>query len=253
MTPVEILVTCEHGGNDVPPQYADLFRCDAAAAALDSHRGWDPGSLMMARCLAETFRGAFYYSTVTRLLVELNRSLWHPHLFSEFSKPLNEKARLALLDDQWHPYRTQVEKHIANSIAANRQVLHLSVHSFTPVFDGRLRTTDIGLLYAPSRPTETRFCRVWQTTLQKVEPSLTVHRNAPYKGVADGFVTWLRRHYSDDQYIGIELEVNQRFTATESVPDWKKMTSIVNSSLNSVLVDLFFRDTEPQTGLLLPQ
>jgi predicted N-formylglutamate amidohydrolase len=44
-----------------------------------------------------------------------------------------------------------------------------------------------------------------------LRPELTVHRNAPYRGVADGHTTALRRVCPAQRYIGIELEVNQRF------------------------------------------
>ena len=44
------LVTCEHGGNDIPPRYAPLFR--GRRALLASHRGYDPGALVTARALA---------------------------------------------------------------------------------------------------------------------------------------------------------------------------------------------------------
>jgi hypothetical protein len=37
-----------------------------------------------------------------------------------------------------------------------------------------------------------------------------VHRNAPYRGTADGLPTLLRREYSVRKYVGIELEVSQR-------------------------------------------
>ena len=41
------LITCEHGGNRIPPRYRDLFA--GCEALLQSHRGYDPGALTLAR------------------------------------------------------------------------------------------------------------------------------------------------------------------------------------------------------------
>ena len=50
------LVTCEHGGNRIPAPCRRLFR--GQRALLDSHRGYDPGALVMAKALAAALRGA---------------------------------------------------------------------------------------------------------------------------------------------------------------------------------------------------
>ena len=70
------LITCEHGGNRVPAPYRRLFR--GRRALLDSHRGYDPGALVMARALAAAFTAPLVTSTVSRLLIDLNRSTGHP-------------------------------------------------------------------------------------------------------------------------------------------------------------------------------
>ena len=71
-TPIAYLVTCEHGGNEIPAPYIARFR--AHRALLASHHGYDPGALAMARSLARALRALLLASTVSRLLVELNRS-----------------------------------------------------------------------------------------------------------------------------------------------------------------------------------
>jgi len=68
-----LLVTCEHGGNHVPPRYRRLFR--DLQGPLKTHRGYDLGVLVMAREMSESFEAPLVASTVTRLLVDLNRSL----------------------------------------------------------------------------------------------------------------------------------------------------------------------------------
>ena len=43
------------------------------------------------------------------------------------------------------------------AVAARKQVLHVAVHSFTPVLHGERRNADVGLLYDPARPRERAF------------------------------------------------------------------------------------------------
>jgi predicted N-formylglutamate amidohydrolase len=53
LTSVGLVITCEHGSNRIPAPYRDLFH--AHEVLLDSHRGYDPGALIMARALATAF------------------------------------------------------------------------------------------------------------------------------------------------------------------------------------------------------
>src|SRR5690606_402614 len=94
---LELLVTCEHGGNHVPASYLPLFATESARAALDSHRGYDPGALGVARTLADELGAPLLFAETTRLLVDLNRSLRHPRLWSEFTRGLSPEAKRQVL------------------------------------------------------------------------------------------------------------------------------------------------------------
>lgn len=202
-----LLITCEHGGNRVPKAYTQLFR--DARAVLASHRGYDPGALSVARLLSKRLEAPLIFSTVTRLLVELNRNVGHPALFSEFTHDLTKPAKQALLEKYYRPYRRQIEQFIADAIAEGVAVLHVSVHTFTPVLDGQTRTADIGLLYDPARRSEQQFCQGWRDNLLQRLPELRIRRNYPYLGTGDGLTTYLRRRFPDNRYTGVELEINQ--------------------------------------------
>ncbi len=198
------LFSCEHGGREVPERYAALFR--DAAGVLASHRGWDPGALEVFNVLAPAFGDAAFAATATRLLVDLNRSLHHPRLLSEFTRPLPRAEREAIVANWWRPWREAVAERVDGWLAAGHPVRHVSVHSFTPVLDGQMRNADIGLLYDPSRPAERSLCAGLRDRL--VAAGWRVRLNYPYRGVADGHTSALRRRCGDD-YAGIELEMNQ--------------------------------------------
>ncbi|MFU8897091.1 MAG: N-formylglutamate amidohydrolase [Gammaproteobacteria bacterium] len=198
------LFSCEHGGRSVPDEYADLFR--DAGEILASHRGWDAGALDVFSALSPALGDAGFPATNTRLLVDLNRSLHHPRVFSEFTRPLPAAARADIVSQWWRPWRASVAATIAGWLERGHRVQHISVHSFTPVLHADIRNADIGLLYDPARAAERTFCLRWQALL--AECGWRVRRNYPYRGTADGHTPALRRRFGVS-YAGIELELNQ--------------------------------------------
>ena len=50
-----------------------------------------------------------HMAMTTRLLVDLNRSPWHPHLFSEITRPLSESRRREILQRYYVPYRGKAD------------------------------------------------------------------------------------------------------------------------------------------------
>lgn len=206
---MKLVLTCEHGGNDIPTKYLPLFK--DAEEALNSHRGLDLGALDLFHQLSKL---AYFSqsSTISRLLIELNRSLRLSKIFSEFTRNLSFKDTYELIDLYYFPYRYEVEKKISELIAKGEEVLHLSVHSFTPVWNGETRNADIGLLYDPSKASEKDFCKNFKQQLLLQSPALKIRYNYPYLGIADGFTTYLRERFPKN-YSGIELEVNQKWAS----------------------------------------
>lgn len=227
-----LLVTCEHGGNRVPKEYRRLFA--GRESLLASHRGYDPGALALARDLARALDAPLVASTVTRLLVELNRSPGHRQLHSEITRDLasSEKAKIAAR--YYEPYRREVERRIAQATAARRRVIHISAHSFVPVLNGRTRNADIGLLYDPRRAPERALCARWRECLGARASRLRVRRNYPYRGYADGLTTYLRRRYARHGYIGFEIEVNQKHVLG-GAREWRMLREVLVQSVDDLV------------------
>lgn len=205
--PDVVLLSCEHGGNEVPPAYASLF--EGADDMLASHRGWDIGALGVARRFAETTSFPLIACTFTRLLVEPNRSPDSGNLFSVYTRGLSEKDKAAIRHDYYDRHRGSVERTVADAVAAGRRVLHVGVHSCTDVLDGRVRELDVSLLFDPDRLAEREVCQAWTGELARLEPTWRLPFNEPYKGTDDGLTTWLRNRLPEDRYAGVEVEVRQ--------------------------------------------
>lgn len=227
--PTHLVITCEHGGNQVPPKFASVFK--NRKKELNSHRGYDPGALELAKELSETLGSPFFFSSTTRLLVDLNRSVRNRSLFSEFTSSLDAKTKKKILEYYYYPYRNDVENYIQQAIRGKQQVLHLSVHSFTPILSVQERRVDIGFLYDPRRRKEKEFCRLWRLAMQKKAPCpLLFRNNQPYRGRSDGLTTYLRSKHKENDYLGIELEVNQKYPLCH-ITLWNDLKRMIIDSL----------------------
>lgn len=205
---VKYLITCEHASNKIPTKFRKYFA--NAKLALASHRGWDIGAYQIYQQLIKKIPSVHFSGKYSRLLIELNRSLHSAQLFSNYTIHLPENLKQELITDYYEPYRNAVIQTISKAVKANQQVIHLSIHSFTPKLHGIVRETDIGLLYDPTRKAEQAYCIKLQRALRQVAPQYRIRRNYPYKGSADGLTTTCRKQFKKN-YIGIEIEVNQKF------------------------------------------
>jgi predicted N-formylglutamate amidohydrolase len=232
-----LVLSCEHGGRRVPAGFPEDAPPDDAVdrrprvrrdlrrdpppptlrAALDTHRGWDPGALSLARQMALRLGVPLRYSTISRLVVEPNRSEWSPELFSPWSRGLPEAERRTLVRRYHRRHRRRVRRAVEEAAAAwpaPEVVIHVGVHSFTPVLDGEVRPLEVGILLDPGREAERWVAESWARELAARRPDLRIRLNAPYDGRTDGLVTTLRSDFREGirpgcAYVGLELEVSQ--------------------------------------------
>jgi predicted N-formylglutamate amidohydrolase len=230
-----LLLTCEHAANEVPAEYRYLFA--GHEEVLRTHRGYDQYALEVAGQLAGIFHAPLLAARVTRLLVDCNRSPASRNLFSPYSRPLarQEKERIRAA---WHtPHQEAAAGETSRIIGTGRIAVHLAIHSFTPVLNGRVRTADLGLLYDPARPGESKLCTRWLTELRKEAPELRLRRNYPYLGKTDSLPTMLRKHFPEEKYLAIELEINQGYAAAIGA---SPLTGIIAASLGRALQNFGF-------------
>ena len=228
-----LIVSCEHATNNVPDRYRP-FLADCRDQ-LDTHKGYDPGALEFAQQLAARLSSPLFTGSVSRLLVDLNRSLTNHRAppirpRNALPPPLKEE----ILTRYYLPYRRQVEEAIADNLGKGHTVLHLSVHSFTPVLAGVPRTADIGFLYDPGRAEEKEFCRKWRSWMAAGDEKWRLRRNYPYRGTSDGFVTALRKKFLPQHYVGIELEINQSYPLDRK-EDWQRLQEQLLESFVEIL------------------
>jgi predicted N-formylglutamate amidohydrolase len=209
----QFIISCEHASNRIPARYQGL---GLSSKTLQTHIAWDPGSREIARACARVLRCPVHEGQYSRLLIDLNRSLHHPRLIAKESAGIRipgnegisqpERERRSKL--YYVPYREAVAADIRRIVSRRGQCVHLSIHSFTHQLLGRERKADIGLLFDPRRRREKALC-VWMAERLR-QTGYQVRFNYPYRGVSDGFTAAHRLVFAPREYLGVEVEVNQK-------------------------------------------
>lgn len=212
----KLILTCEHATNAIPQAYQSAF--SEHQALLATHRGIDIGAAGIAQYLHQGLNCPYWHAQVSRLLIDCNRSLNNPHCFSKISNLFPDSVKEQIKTLYYQSYRQPIIAYIEKTLTEGNAVLHLSVHSFTPVLNGEERKADIGLLYNPARGAEKQFAQAFKSELKKYK----VRMNYPYRGTSDGFTTALRKQFPENAYLGIELECNQSLVANPFILDQLK-------------------------------
>ena len=216
---MKLMLTCEHASYRLPA----AFKKAVPAEVLKTHRAYDIGALAVFRKLVKFAKPEFSCEgKFSRLFLDLNRTITNKSAFSEYYESLEasdktaaEKAK-AQATAYWKEYRAAIEKFVETALKSKTrtaksepEIVHLGIHSFTPVLNGKVRNADIGILYDPSRPQERAYADVIKDEIKRLYPAMKVRFNYPYKGTSDGLTTTLRKKFGP-QYVGIEIEINQK-------------------------------------------
>ena len=229
---MKLILSCEHASNRLPATFKKFVPTDV----LETHRAYDIGALAVFRKLVKFAKPEFYCEgKFSRLFVDLNRTITNKSAFSEYYEAIeaddkrsaNTAAKMKVqATAYWTEYREKIENFVAKNIGSDSKVagnksagkksaesaaiVHLGIHSFTPALNGKVRNTDIGILYDPARPLERAYAQVIKAEIKRLYPKMKVRFNYPYKGSSDGLTTALRKKFGQ-RYVGIEIEINQKF------------------------------------------
>lgn len=211
-----LILTCEHASNKLPA----AFKKAVPAEVLKTHRAYDIGAVQVFRKLVKFAKPEFYCEgKFSRLFVDLNRTITNKSAFSDYLRN-NENAK-AEATAYWIEYRAAIEKFVdfalkpkTRAAKSEPEIVHLGIHSFTPELNGKVRNTDIGILYDPTRPQERAYANVIKAEIKRLYPAMKVQFNYPYKGSSDGLTTTLRKKFGPG-YVGIEIEINQKLLSYE--------------------------------------
>ena len=182
-----VLLVCEHAGREIPTRLGDL---GLPPGEINRHIGWDIGAGAVSRRIAAILGSACVLQRYSRLVIDCNRPPHAPDAMPEVSdgtvvpanRDLGQAARAARVEAIFMPY----DKALTASFARAPRRAAFSIHSFTPVFGGRSRPWDVGLLFRRDEQTSAALAAI----LNELEPALSIGMNEPYQvdDVSDWFV-----------------------------------------------------------------
>lgn len=160
-TPPGVVLICEHASNALALHRADLGGdLGLSPVTRASHAAWDIGALGLARGLAQRLAAAaggavLVHAPLSRLVYDLNRAPDHPAAMPPRSEvheipgnaaltPAQRRARVAQV---YLPFHATLAATIAGIMAQGRRPALIAVHSFTPVFHGRTREVEFGVIH----------------------------------------------------------------------------------------------------------
>ncbi|MGE6785178.1 N-formylglutamate amidohydrolase [Ensifer adhaerens] len=182
----DIVLVCEHASRRVPERLGTL---GLSEQALESHIAWDPGALAVARLLASRLDGTLIYQRFSRLAYDCNRppeaDAAMPFVSEVYEIPGNRMMsadeRQARVDEIYRPFHDAIARFVFERKAAGRPPVLVTMHSFTPVYFGKPRAVEVGVLH----DADSRLADHMLATATKGRVAYDIRRNEPY-GPADG-------------------------------------------------------------------
>jgi predicted N-formylglutamate amidohydrolase len=174
------VLVCDHASCTVP---ASLHSLGLDEATLRTHIGWDLGAAKVAEMLARALDAFLILQNYSRLVIDCNRPLMSPASIAPVSDniPIPGNASLTKLDAEqrasaiFTPYHDRIRQEIDTRSGRHQPSVLVSVHSFTPVFQGFVRPWQVGTLYHR----DPRLARALMQEL-RVDSELVVGDNEPY-------------------------------------------------------------------------
>lgn len=233
------LILCEHASSHIPDRYDGLGLSEEARS---SHVAWDPGARDLALLLSRALEAPVVASRVSRLVYDCNRPPEAPDAVPAKSERFDVPGNAALSDTDrqervetvYRPFCEAVAGVIAARRASGKPLLVITVHSFTPVYFGRKRDVEIGILHdADSRLADAILARA------DLLPHRRIARNEPY-GPADGVTHSLKIHALAHGFANVMLEV--RNDLLRSAGDVQMMADELLQLIRPALHDLALED-----------
>lgn len=224
-----LLLLCDHASNDLPPAYGTL---GLPPHLLETHIAYDIGAATITRTLATLYGAAAVLGRWSRLLLDLNRGPNDPSLVVKVSDGIAIPGNLSADDEEvLHriaafraPYRSAISEEISRLGAP----VLVSLHTFTPVMEGKPRPWEVGVIYGPDR-------RLAAPLMARLEASgFKVGDNQPYAGELEEDT--LNSHGTRLGLANVLIEIRQDLTADDgmAIAFAQKLKPILDGALSDM-------------------
>jgi predicted N-formylglutamate amidohydrolase len=175
-----LLLVVDHAGRRIPRCLGEL---GLTAADRERHIAWDIGAAAVADMLGAALDAVVIRQNYSRLVIDCNRVPATPTSIATVSEltpvpgnvGLSAAHKLARVREVFDPYHDRIALELDRRRDAGRATTLISMHSFTPVFEGVARRWHVGVLYNR----DVRFAHILLALLRR-EAGLVVGDNEPY-------------------------------------------------------------------------
>jgi len=228
-----IVLVGDHARRELPEEYDGL---GLPESEFQRHIAYDIGVEHVTRRLAALLDAPAVMANFSRLLIDPNRGEDDPTLIRQLydgtvvpgNYPITQEERQKRLEALSRPYHDAVAPMVA-SVAQERgkAPFLLSVHSFTPVMQGRKRPWHVGILW----DRDDRAVRPLIEALAQ-DKTLIVGDNEPYDGALRGDTMF--RHAIVNGYAHALIEIRQDQIAEEATADeWANYLAPIVDAINA--------------------
>lgn len=201
-----VVIICEHASRAFPERIGDL---GLSSEALSSHIAWDPGALAVATRLSQSLDATLVRQRFSRLVYDCNRPPESPGAMPEVSEiytipgnqHLTSAQRRARIEALYIPFHDRIRSLLRDRAAQGRRSVIVTVHSFTPVYLGKPRAVELGILHD-----EDRWLADRMLAIAAQAPLYRTERNEPY-GPQDGVTHTLKLHGLANGLRNVMIEV----------------------------------------------
>ncbi len=225
-----LLFVCDHASNKLPPEYGSL---GLSPELFETHIASDIGAGEVTRTLSEEFGAPAIMARWSRLLIDLNRGLDDPTLVMKLSDGSiiggNAHADVAEVRRRaasfYAPYHSAIARELAAMNDVGRVPVIVSIHSFAPVWKGRKRPWEVGILWD-------RDARLARPMIKQLERAgFKVGDNEPYSGELEN--DCLYQHGTMLGFPHVLIEIRQDLIRNSGLADAfaRRLKGVIESAL----------------------
>ncbi len=205
-----LLLVCEHASNVIP---AELDNLQLSDELLCSHIALDIGALDLAKRISHLLDAPLITSAISRLVYDCNRSYGLVDTIPEkseiFQIPGNRNLGKDELINRYKKYYLPFEQAVTSRLSAfTTPPILLTIHSFTPVYLGKERKVDIGIIDDEDNRFSTELISV-----ARKQTHYCVEHNQPY-GDGDNTTYTLSLHGVKNGLLNAMIEVKNDLLTT---------------------------------------
>jgi predicted N-formylglutamate amidohydrolase len=205
------VLIAEHASNRLPKSLGTL---GLDQSDLQRHIAWDIGAEQVARLLSRLLDAPLVLQRYSRLAYDCNRPPDSADAMPEISetthipgnRSLSPADKLARIREIYRPFHAAIAELLDGRAADGARSAVVTVHSFTPVYKGRSRSVELGILHD-------RDARLAERLITSF-PGVDARINEPY-GPGDGVLHTLNLHAAPRGLEHVMIEIRNDLVSDE--------------------------------------